>query len=85
MFLVGVVERQYIDFLILLIRTPLVSALFCCSIPTFCSFFKLEERRRRRMPNCDFLFTRCVHKIPLYSDVIRTFDRKSAIEHDGAI
>ena len=33
----GVIVRRYIDFLILLIPTPLVSALFC-SIPTFCSF-----------------------------------------------
>ena len=32
----GVVVRRYTDFLILLIPTPLVSALFC-SIPTFCS------------------------------------------------
>ena len=37
MYLVGVVVRRYIDFLILLIPTPLVSALFCSSIPTFCS------------------------------------------------
>ena len=36
--LLGVVVRRYIDFLILLI--PLVSVLFCSSIPTFCSFFK---------------------------------------------
>ena len=36
---VGVVARRYIDFLILLIPTPLVSVLFCSSIPTFCSFF----------------------------------------------
>ena len=34
--LVCVVVRRYI---ILLIPTPLVSALFCSSIPTFCSFF----------------------------------------------
>ena len=32
---VGVVLRRYIDFLILLIPTPLVSVLFCSSIPTF--------------------------------------------------
>ena len=38
--LVGVVARRYIDFLILLIPTPLVSVLFCSSIPTFCSFKK---------------------------------------------
>ena len=36
----GVVVRRYIDFLILLIPTPLVSVLFCSSIPTFCSFKK---------------------------------------------
>ena len=41
MCLVGVVVRRYIDFLILLIPTPLVSALFCSSIPTFRSFFKM--------------------------------------------
>ena len=38
--LVGVVVRRYIDFLILLIPTLLVSAFFCSSIPTFCSFKK---------------------------------------------
>ena len=35
--LLGVVSRRYIDFLILLIPTPLVSVLFGSSIPT--SFF----------------------------------------------
>ena len=29
------------DFLILLIPTPLVSVLFCSSIPTFCSFYNV--------------------------------------------
>ena len=37
----GVVVRRYIDFLILLIPTPLVYALFCSNIPTFCSFKKM--------------------------------------------
>ena len=32
---------RFIDFLILLIPTPLVSVLFCSSITTFCSFFNL--------------------------------------------
>ena len=41
MCLVGVVVRRYIDFLILLIPTPLVSALFCSNIPTF--FNKTED------------------------------------------
>ena len=34
------VVRRYIHFHILLIPTPLVSALFCSSIPTFCAFKK---------------------------------------------
>ena len=38
--LLGVVVRRYIDFLILLIPTPLVSVLFYSSIPSFCSFKK---------------------------------------------
>ena len=55
----GVVVRRYIDFLILPIPTPLVSVIFCSSIPTFCSFkkifFVLLEEERRRMPNRYFL------------------------------
>ena len=39
--LLGVVVRRYIDFLILLIPTPLVFVILYSSIPTFCSFFKL--------------------------------------------
>ena len=39
--LLGVVVRRYIDFLILHISTPLVSVLFYSSIPTFCSFLKM--------------------------------------------
>ena len=37
--LLGVVLRRYIDFLIQLIPTPLVSVLFCSSIPNFLFFF----------------------------------------------
>ena len=37
----GVVVRRYIYYLILLIPTPLVSVLFCSSIPTFCTFFNV--------------------------------------------
>ena len=37
--LLGVVVRRYIDFLILLIPTPLVSVLFCSSISTFLFIF----------------------------------------------
>ena len=45
--LLGVVVRRCIDFLILLIPTPLVSVPFYSSIPTFCSFFLLEEERSK--------------------------------------
>ena len=38
--LVGAVVRSYIDFLIILIPTTLVSVHFCSNIPTFCSFKK---------------------------------------------
>ena len=37
--LLGVVLRRYIDLLILLIPTPLVSVLFCSSIPNFLFIF----------------------------------------------
>ena len=39
--LLGVVLRRYIDFLIVLIPTPLISVLFCSSIPTFLFIFKM--------------------------------------------
>ena len=53
--LLGVDVRRYIDFLILLIPTPLVSVLFYSSIPTFCSFFLMFFVLLERMPNHDFL------------------------------
>ena len=80
----GVVIRRYIDFLILLIPTPLVYVPFCNSIHTFCSCFSflLEERR---MPNVIFYFARYVHKLRYYSDVIHSFNWISAIEHNGSV
>ena len=39
--LLGVVLRRYIDFLIQLIPTPLVSVLFAAASLLFCSFFKM--------------------------------------------
>ena len=44
------------------------------------------EERRIRMPNRDFFnFTQCVSKLALHSDVIHSFNWKSAIEHNGGI
>ena len=39
--LLGAVLRRYIDFLILLIPTPLVSVLFAAASLLFCSFLKM--------------------------------------------
>ena len=47
-----------------------------------------EERRRMKKKNAKsqfFYFARCVHKIALYSDFMHSFDRKSAVEHDGGV
>ena len=51
-----------------------------------------ERRRRRRRKNKKknaklryFFFTRCVCNLRYYSDVIHSFDWKSAIEHDGHV
>ena len=47
-----------------------------------------EERRRRKKKNAKsrfFYFARCVCKLALYSDVIHSFDWKSAINHDGGV
>ena len=63
--LLGVVLRRYIDFLILLIPTPLVYVLFGSSIPTFlfikkkffvlfnCREGKREVDRRESVPDVD--------------------------------
>ena len=50
--LLSVVVRRYIDFIILLIPTPLVSVLFCSSIPTFCSFFRVETVFHKQSFQC---------------------------------
>ena len=45
------------------------------------------EEERRIMPNCVcfFYFARYVHELRCYSDVIHSFDWKSAVEHDGGV
>ena len=58
MWLLGVVVRRYIDFLILLIPTPLVSVPFCGSIPTFCSFFNVFH-------SCMIINWECLQKLVL--------------------
>ena len=53
--LLGVVVRRYIDFLILFIPTPLVSVLFCSSIPSFCSLKKMFFVLLLHEVACDFM------------------------------
>ena len=56
--LLGVVLRRYIDFLILFIPTPLVSVLFCSSIPAFLFIFLNVFR------SCIYLYPWAVHLVP---------------------
>ena len=44
-----------------------------------------ERRKKKKNAKSDFFFyfTRCVRKHALFSDVIHSFDWKSAIEHNG--
>ena len=58
--LVVVVVWRYIDFLILLIPTPLVNVLFCSSIPTFCSFFIFFILYQYRMYQLKLLTKQCI-------------------------
>ena len=44
-----------------------------------------EERRKKNAKSRFFYFVWCVCKIALYSDIIHSFDWKSAIEHDGGV
>ena len=47
-----------------------------------------EERRRRRKKNAKsrfFYFVRWERKLHYYSDIIHSFNWKSAIEHDGGV
>ena len=50
-----------------------------------------EERRIRRIKKKKnaksriFFFEQCVRKLRYYSDVIHSFDWKSAVEHDGGV
>ena len=44
-----------------------------------------SAEERRRMPKGIFYFARCVRKLALYSDVIHSFNWKSAVEHNGGV
>ena len=47
-----------------------------------------ERKKKKKKKECQitiFYFTRCVRKLRYYSDVIHSFDWKSAVEHDGGV
>ena len=58
-------------------------------IQHYCVRSTEERRRRKKKKNVKsryiFNFALCVCKLHYYSDVIHSFDWKSAIEHDGGI
>ena len=80
MWLVGVAVRRYIDFLILLIPTPLAFVLFCSSIPTFCSFlimFFVLVPSVRYSSICNVLRLWSISLIPTYR-IYRLCDIKTS-------
>ena len=46
---------------------------------------KEEEKEEEEGEIAIFNFAQCVRKIALYSDLIHSFDWKSAVEHDGGV
>ena len=48
--------------------------------------FEEEQREEeRRMPNHEILLCAVVCKLQYYSNILHSFDWKSAVEHDGGI
>ena len=93
MWLVGVVVRRYIDFLKLLIPTPLVLVLFCSSIPIsffilkmfFCSLRRIIRKLVEESQIKNFYFTWRIHKLRYYGDILRSFNWKSAVQYDVGV
>ena len=89
----GVVVRRYIDILTIIINFPYstcISSFFSSSIPTslliFKMFFRSCFKNRNKKPKWRFFyFARCARKLRYYGDVIHSFYRKSAVEHDGGV
>ena len=88
MWLVVLIVRRYIGFLIIItypyIYTPLVSALFATASLLFVHFFR-RRRKKKNDKSRFFLTARCLRKLRYYSDAIYSFDWKSAIEYGGGV
>ena len=89
MWLLGVVVRRYIDFLILLIPTSLVSVLFYSSIPTFCYFLALGAHAHREgycsCPVCVYVCMCVCPLIPAASYIEITKERYQRIHCNTGI
>ena len=48
-------------------------------------YYRATSTEERMPKMAIFYFAWCVHKLRYYSDVIHSFDWKSAIEHDGGV
>ena len=89
MWLVGVGVRRYIDILIIIINFPYstcIRSFFGSSILTSLFIFKMFFRSLRiRTEMAIFNFARRARKLCYYGDVIYSYYRKSAVEHDGGV
>ena len=92
MWLVGVVVRRYIyiDILIIIINFPYstcIRSFFGSSILTSLfilkMFFRSCKKKKNKKPKWRFFTSRGAHVH--CADVIHSFYRKSAVEHDGGI
>ena len=79
----GVVIKRYIYFLILLIPTPLVSVLFCSSIPTFCSLTLGAHARSEGYCSCPVCM--CVHSyLPPHTLELQNRDTNEFVAIQGS-
>ena len=52
---------------------------------TALGLLKKEKEEEEEGEIAILYFARCLRKIALYSDLIQSFDWKSAVEHDGGV
>ena len=90
----GVVVRwcnySLLDILIIIITlpTPLVLALILAAASLLCYFLNVFRSLRRKNNKCQFFTSRGAHvncALMAVTDVIHSFDWKSAIEHDSGV
>ena len=88
MWLVGVVVRRYIDILIIIINflySTCIRSFFGSSILTSLFIFYKNKNKNKKPKWRFFNFARHARKLRYYGDVIHSYYRKSAVEHDGGV